>query len=61
MLLILGRLTSLFGNFILKLALSMYILEVTGTATIFAGILSVATIFTIIFSPLSLNKKLEVI
>lgn len=61
MLLILGRLTSLFGNFILKLALSMYILEVTGTATIFAGILSVATILTIIFSPLSLNKKLEVI
>lgn len=29
MLLILGQLTSLFGNFILKLALSMYVLEVT--------------------------------
>lgn len=51
-LLILGQLTSLFGNFILKLALSMYILEVTGSAAIFAGILSVATIPTIIFSPL---------
>lgn len=34
MLLILGQLTSLFGNFILKLALSMYVLEVTGSAAI---------------------------
>ena len=52
MLLILGQLTSLFGNFILKLALSMYVLEVTGSAAIFAGILSAATIPTIILSPL---------
>ncbi len=51
-LLILGQLTSLFGNFILKLALSMYVLEVTGSATIFAAILSVATIPTIVLSPL---------
>ncbi|MXP76763.1 MFS transporter [Lachnospiraceae bacterium WCA-9-b2] len=51
-LLILGQLTSLFGNFILKLALSMYVLEVTGSAAIFAGILSAATIPTILFSPL---------
>lgn len=51
-LLIMGQLTSLFGNFILKLALSMYVLEVTGSAAIFAGILSVATIPTIILSPL---------
>ncbi len=51
-LLILGQLTSLFGNFILKLALSMYVLEVTGSAAIFAGILSVATVPTIVLSPL---------
>lgn len=51
-LLILGQLTSLFGNFILKLALSMYVLEVTGLAAIFAGILSAATIPTILLSPL---------
>ncbi|MCI9418094.1 MAG: MFS transporter [Eubacterium sp.] len=51
-LLILGQLTSLFGNFILKLALSMYVLEVTGSAAIFAGILSIATIPTIVLSPL---------
>ena len=51
-LLILGQLTSLFGNFILKLALSMYILELTGSAAIFAGILSAATIPSILLSPL---------
>lgn len=51
-LLILGQLTSLFGNFILKLALSMYVLEVTGSAAVFAGILSAATIPTILLSPL---------
>ena len=50
--LILGQLTSLFGNFILKLALSMYVLEATGSAAIFAGILSAATIPTILLSPL---------
>lgn len=52
MLLILGQLTSLFGNFILKLALSMYVLELTGSAAIFAGILSAVTIPTILLSPL---------
>ena len=51
-LLILGQLISLFGNFILKLALSMYVLEVTGSAAIFAGTLSAATIPTILLSPL---------
>ncbi len=51
-LLVLGQVTSLFGNFILKLSLSMYVLEVTGSATVFAGILSVATVPTILLSPL---------
>lgn len=50
-LLVLGQVTSLFGNFILKLALSMYVLEITGSAAIFAGILSLATIPTILLSP----------
>ena len=36
----------------MKLALSMYVLEATGSAAIFAGILSVATIPTILLSPL---------
>ncbi len=51
-LLILGQLTSLFGNYILKLALSMYVLEVTSSASIFAGMLSAATIPAILLSPL---------
>ena len=51
-LLVLGQISSLFGNYILKLALSMYVLEVTGSAAIFAGILSLATIPTILLSPL---------
>lgn len=50
--LILGQVTSLFGNFILKLSLSMYVLEMTGSATIFAGILSAAVIPTILLSPI---------
>ena len=51
-LLILGQLTSLFGNFILKLALSMYVLDLTGSAAIFAGILSAAAVPAILLSPL---------
>lgn len=51
-LLILGQASSLFGNYILKLALSMYVLEITGSAAVFAGILSVAIIPTILLSPL---------
>jgi len=51
-LLVLGQVTSLFGNYILKLALSMYVLEATGSAAIFAGIMSAAVIPTILLSPL---------
>ena len=50
--LILGQAISLFGNFILKLALSMYVLEQSGSASIFATVLSIATIPTILLSPL---------
>ncbi len=51
-LLVLGQISSLFGNYILHLALSMYVLEATGSAAVFAGILSVATVPTILLSPL---------
>lgn len=51
-LLISGQLTSLSGNFILKLALSMYILDKTGSPAVFAGILSLAIIPTILLAPL---------
>lgn len=50
-LLVLGQASSLFGNFILKFALSMHVLETTGSATIFAGILALTTIPTILLSP----------
>lgn len=49
--LILGQVSSLFGNYILRLALSMYVLETTGSATVFAGILSAAVLPTILLSP----------
>ena len=51
-LLVLGQVSSLFGNYILRLALSMYVLETTGSAAVFAGILSVSTIPTILLSHL---------
>ncbi|MBD5492523.1 MAG: MFS transporter [Lachnospiraceae bacterium] len=51
-LLVLGQVSSLFGNYILRLALSMYVLETTGSAAVFAGILSAAVIPTILLSPL---------
>ena len=51
-LLVLGQVSSLFGNYILRLALSMYVLETTGSASVFASILSVAIIPSILLSPL---------
>lgn len=51
LLLVLGQASSLFGNYILRLALSMYVLDLTGSATAFAGILSAAMIPTILLSP----------
>lgn len=51
-LLVLGQASSLFGNMILRFAMSMYVLEVTGSATIFASILAIATIPTILLTPL---------
>lgn len=50
-LLILGQVSSLFGNYILRLALSMYVLEATGSAAVFAGILSAAVIPSILLAP----------
>lgn len=49
--LILGQITSLIGNFTLKFALSMYVLEQTGSASVFAGLLAMAMLPTILLSP----------
>ncbi len=50
-LLVLGQLSSLLGNITLKFALAMYILEVTGSAAVFGGLLAIATVPTIVLSP----------
>ena len=51
-LLLLGQASSLLGNYTLKFALSMYVLERTGSASIFAGMLALAMLPTILLSPL---------
>lgn len=51
-LLILGQVSSLVGNYTLKFALSMYVLEQTGSAGIFAALLAVSMVPTILLSPL---------
>ena len=50
--LVFGQISSLCGNYTLKFALSMYILEKTGSASAFATILAVAMLPTILLSPL---------
>lgn len=50
-LLILGQASSLMGNYTLKFAMSMYVLEQTGSASIFAGMLALAMLPTILLSP----------
>lgn len=51
-LLLLGQMFSLLGNYTLKFALSMYVLERTGSAEIFGAVLAVAVVPTILLSPL---------
>ena len=50
-LLVLGQVTSLLGNLSLRFALSMYILETTGSATLFSGLLALSMAPTILLSP----------
>ena len=50
-LLILGQVSSLTGNLTLKFALSMYVLERTGSASLFAGLLAASMVPTILLSP----------
>lgn len=51
-LLLLGQASSLLGNYTLRFALSMFVLEETGSAATFAGILAVSMVPTILLSPL---------
>ncbi len=50
-LLLLGRLISILGSNMLQFALSLYVLKITGSATIFASILSIIIIPRLLFSP----------
>ena len=47
---ILGQIISLFGNAILRFSLSLYVLEVTGSAAVFGTILAVSMIPTVLLS-----------
>lgn len=49
---IIGQIVSLFGAGILKFALSLYVLDITGRAEIFATILAVSTLPVIFLSPI---------
>ncbi|MBT1180721.1 MFS transporter [Bifidobacterium sp. CP2] len=50
-LLVAGQGISLFGNLMLRFAMSMWVLDETGSATVFASILAVSIVPTIILSP----------
>lgn len=52
LLLLAGQLFSLMGNYTLKFALSMYVLEQTGSAEIFGTVLAVSIVPTVVLSPL---------
>ncbi len=52
-LLILGKLISLVGSNMLQFALSLYVLSITGSATVFASILSITILPRLIFSPIA--------
>lgn len=51
-LMILGQIISLFGNVALRFALSLFVLDITGSAAVFGGVLAVSMIPTILFSPI---------
>ena len=50
-LLVAGQGISLFGNLMLRFAMSMWVLDETGSATVFASILAVSIVPTILLSP----------
>ena len=51
-LLLLGQAASLLGNYTLRFALSMYVLEKTGSAGVFGGLLALSILPTILLTPL---------
>ena len=51
-LMVIGQIISLFGNAILRFALSLHVLETTGSAAAFGGISALAMVPALIFGPL---------
>lgn len=49
---VIGQMISIFGNAVLRFALPLYILDQTGSTTVFGAILAISTIPTLLFSPL---------
>ena len=49
---VIGQIISLFGNAILRFALSLYVLSLTGSAGVFGGILALSMIPTVLLSPI---------
>lgn len=50
---VIGQITSLFGNAIQRFCMSLYILDLTGSAAVFSTILAISTIPYIIFAPIA--------
>lgn len=50
-LMLLGQIVSLLGNALLRFALSLYVLDLTGSASVFGGVLAASMIPTILLSP----------
>lgn len=50
-LMVIGQIASLFGNSIVRFTLSLYVLDLTGSAAAFGAILAVSMVPTILFSP----------
>ncbi|MGL5917071.1 MAG: MFS transporter, partial [Culicoidibacterales bacterium] len=53
LILITGQIISLFGSAIQRFALSLYLLDLTGSASIFATILALSMIPIVIFAPIA--------
>ncbi|MBU5227981.1 MFS transporter [Clostridium senegalense] len=60
---VIGQVISLFGNAIQRFSMSLYLLEFTGSAAVFANILAISTIPYVLFAPIAgrlsdnVNKK----
>lgn len=51
-LLLLGQIVSLLGNAMVRFALSLYVLDLTGSASVFGGVLALSMVPTILLSPI---------